>query len=266
MFQRPITAHAVQDTEGYYISISDLMAGLIFLFIITLMVFALNLAASHQDLKSKVKETELTLSELRDAKKVRSQLLMEIRDLLVAQHFTVQVNLEHGILRLQEEILFPFGSATLQPGGKVMLAWLAVIFEDVLPCYTGTLEAPRPVECSKRWYPGKVEAIFIEGHTDKVAVSEKCRFRDNWDLSAARATTYRFMTDSSPHLNELTNQQGQPIFSVSGYAEKRPLRLGDTEEERRLNRRIDFRFIMTPPKETPEVVMAIEEKQRQLGH
>lgn len=266
------TMYPTDDNQGYFISISDLMAGLIFIFIITLMVFALNLKGTEQDLSSELEKTEAEkenlkamVDQLSDAKKVRSDLLREIRDLLIARQFKVEVNLEHGILHLPEEILFPSGSATLQPEGIRMLSALSDVFFSILPCYTGRLDSPKPAACFERWHPGRVEAVFIEGHTDNVPVSEQCPFRDNWDLSAARGiATYKSLVATNPYLDELTNQDNKPIFSVTGYAERRPAVPNDTEANRRFNRRIDIRFIMAPPKATPEVIRAIEEDLRHM--
>jgi len=64
------------------------------------------------------------------------------------------------------------------------------------------------------------------------------------------------------HLTIPPNEFGSPLFSVSGYADRRPVAPNEDEEGRRHNRRIDLRFIMSPPKLTPDAVVAIEE---QLG-
>jgi flagellar motor protein MotB len=50
----------------------------------------------------------------------------------------------------------------------------------------------------------------------------------------------------------MINLSSEPVFSVSGYGEGRPI-LGHAHEKPTPdieNRRIDLRFIMTPPSET----------------
>jgi flagellar motor protein MotB len=107
--------------------------------------------------------------------------------------------------------------------------------------------------------PAKIEAIFIEGHSDNVAVRDESEFKDNWNLSAARAIkTYKTLLATAPNLDKFLNENRLPIFSVSGYADRRPVASNATEAGRKLNRRIDLRFIMTPPKATPEVIRALE--------
>lgn len=114
--------------------------------------------------------------------------------------------------------------------------------------------------------PAYVEAVFIEGHTDKVVLSPSPQLKDNLDLSAIRATnTFRALLDENPMLLNLESprclapvvtETGQPcrrapVLSVSGYGEYRPAELYEPgEEEKAENRRIDLRILMATP--TPE--------------
>jgi len=86
----------------------------------------------------------------------------------------------------------------------------------------------------------------------------------NWQLSTRRAiATYQFMVSREPILGRLLNGDAvrpQPLFSVAGYAEQRPLIAYDEPTDDARNRRIDIRFIMTPPRETPEIIKAIHDQ------
>ena len=280
------------EEQGYYISISDLMSGLLFIFIITLVVFAMNLKGTQVDLsyelvKQKNEKEKLTniVHTLTNSNEIRAQILREIQEKLKKKGFRVQVDLEHGILRLPEEILFPSGSATLQPGGKRMIKVLAAILAETLPEFVifeddsdnvkvvaSILAEKLPAFVSgandsnngvhrDRSKAGMVDAIFIEGHTDDRPVSSRCKYENNWDLSAARAiATYDYLTEMSVDLKNYLNQKRQPVFSVSGYADSRPIVPNNSAANRRHNRRIDLRFIMTPPEVTPAVIKAIEKK------
>ena len=55
------------------------------------------------------------------------------------------------------------------------------------------------------------------------------------------------MSNSNPKLTALLNNKNELIFSVSGYAETRPIKGNNTDAERQENRRIDIRFSMSPP-------------------
>lgn len=89
--------------------------------------------------------------------------------------------------------------------------------------------------------------MLIEGHTDSQPISNST-FRDNWDLSVARAkNTYLELIKNEKLLETLENDRGQPLVSFSAYAGRRPISTNETEAERRKNRRIDIRLIMAPP-------------------
>ena len=73
--------------------------------------------------------------------------------------------------------------------------------------------------------------VRLEGHTDSMPI-HTARFRDNWDLSAARAIAM---------LQVLSTRFGisRERLAVAGYAETMPAESNDTEEGRTRNRRVD---------------------------
>ncbi len=237
---------------GYLVSVSDMMSGLLFVFMITLTVFIINFQdAADKTVVEKVKLEE-TLDDLTNQQRLRAQMLERIRAELEARGIKVQVDEEHGVLRLTENaIFFPSGRATLPPEERVKLQLIGDVLMQILPCYTA-----HPAEensCSPETV-GKLEAVFIEGHTDNVPIRND-RFADNWELSAERAVyTYRYLIDEQPQLDTLVSAGQQKLFSVSGYGEGRPVRGHETRTADPANRRIDLRFIMTPPKAEPRVI------------
>ena len=126
---------------------------------------------------------------------------------------------------------------------------------------------PRPKDC-KRERGHRIESFYIEGHTDEVDFPPNGQIKDNLDLSAMRATnTYRALlegrrpVEGSAGLSALSNlctrkspqAPCEPILSVSGYGETRPI-----GNDLSRNRRIDLRIIMLTP-ESGRVGTAIEE-------
>ena len=96
-------------------------------------------------------------------------------------------------------------------------------------------------------YKGSIETIFIEGHTDNVPI-KTAKYPSNWELSTQRAiNTWLNLDKTHSNLNDLKNRKGQKLFSCSGYADMRPVNSNTTQDGRKDNRRIAFRFSMTPP-------------------
>ena len=143
---------------------------------------------------------------------------------------------ERGVVvSFKDSALFESGSARIRPGGRKTLerfgAFLYAMSNDVV----------------------------IEGHTDDKPTSKSLRKEfivDNLELSVRRATgTYREMVRHRPELREFKNAENpaQPVLSVSGYGEERPIAKNDTEAGREQNRRIDLRFIMMTPQSLKEI-------------
>ncbi|AKU92632.1 Flagellar motor rotation protein MotB [Vulgatibacter incomptus] len=236
---------------------SDLMAGLLFVFIITLMVFAFNLRRAEDSLRQAEEQKQEEVKQLKGADAARAQLLSTIQTRLAREGLAVEIDVEHGVLRLPEEILFRSGFDDFNPGGRERLAVLADNLATVLPCFTvGSID-----RCPQRTYDANVEAVVIEGHTDDVPLLPGMRFKDNWQLSAARAIrTYEVLTSRSAELLSFRNERGEPLFGVAGYADSRRVALESTPEARARNRRIDLRVLMTPPStdERPAVSEVVE--------
>lgn len=225
-------------------SVSDLMAGLLFVFIIMLMVFAINLRRAEESLQEQEETKREEIKQLRGADAARAQLLEELQTRLKKEGLAVEIDIEHGVLRLPEEILFRSGFADFQPGGRERLALVAQNLHLLLPCFTVSSVGV----CPERTFSANLDAIMVEGHTDDVPLRPGMRFKDNWELSAARAIkTYEVLMEHSPELASFVNERSEPLFGVAGYADSRRVDFETTPEARARNRRIDLRLLMSPP-------------------
>lgn len=109
---------------------------------------------------------------------------------------------------LQENLLFPSGSAVVNPKGKQALSKLA----DVL-------NANHDIN------------VEIEGHTDSIPI--RGRFKDNWDLSVARSTAIvRILTE--------TYKVDPTRVTASGRSRWQPVESNSTAEGRAKNRRTEI--------------------------
>ena len=77
--------------------------------------------------------------------------------------------------------------------------------------------------------------IRVDGHTDDTPLSGTGQFKDNWELSQARAlAVVRYMQD----------QLGFPPdrMAATGFGQYRPVAVGDTPDARAQNRRIELKL------------------------
>ena len=245
MSQSQILSH--KDSEDSYLaSLSDLIIGVLFVFIILLMAFALNYRVAQTEADAKEKELKQRNAQLSDGQNERNTLLQNIKNSLKAKGIPVEIDLQNGVLRLPESLLFDSGKADFRDTGVSALHVVAENLSDILPCYAGG--ATSRAKCKSGMKNSKLEAIFIEGHTDNIPI-HNLQFKDNWDLSVARAKgTYLELNKGAPDLEVLTNEKDQPLLSFSAYAERRPIDDNALDAGRRKNRRIDLRFIMSVPK------------------
>ena len=119
----------------------------------------------------------------------------------------------------QSEVLFAQGSAELGPAGQAELAKLGAVLREVAG------EMPDDL----RWI------VRIDGHTDKIPVGGRGRYRDNWELSQGRAlSVVKYLVE---HENVPPHR-----LAATGFGEFQPIDDGDTPEALARNRRIEFKF------------------------
>lgn len=240
-----------QGGGGYLATVSDLVAGLVFVFILMLAFFAYQLADVTENLTN---EPE-----------TRRQILEDIEDRLEGQGLRVEVLYDQGVLRLSENAInFPSGEEEPVAGHRVNVGYLANAIAEVLPCYLASTEEiqvqmfnqsnvtycttaadPSSYSCDREQSSWLLETLLIEGHTDDVPVLPGSRYLDNRALSSMRAATvHRMIAACEPSTEGFLNTTGYPVLSTSGYGATRPI---PDAESRHENRRIDLRFLLEPP-------------------
>ena len=229
-------SRTLTDDNPFTLSLGDLMAGLMLIFVLLFSFTMLRL----EDL---IKERKSQLEHLDEREQIKKllirRLLKELAD------FDVEVDPDTGVIRIKEGILFDFAKDELKQAGKEFLR----VF---IPKYVGVLLTDPDVS-------DHIAQVIIEGHTDNVGGWEL-----NLDLSLRRANSvaaYLYTTEFGPFhysedLKKLLSANGrsfaQPIVSdgieseweqnstqtLAGWVEK----YNHTEEERAQNRRVEFQF------------------------
>jgi chemotaxis protein MotB len=259
--------------ENYFVSMTDMMVGVLFIFIIMLMSFALDLRKSTdakvdslkviQEVADKLdileKQVRQEVGRLDDAGQRRRDLLKEIQSQLKSEGLSVKIDEANGVLRLTEDsVRFAPSRADLVGKNKENVVKIAHALGRVLPKYARCRKGPAST-CDDA-SGATLETFFIEGHTDSTGEDAM-----NWQLSTARAnSTYQEIIATVPALRELLNRRMEEIISVSGYAATRPLDLENTPQAWARNRRIDLRFVMeTESRKGLEHILDVSKTMRQ---
>jgi chemotaxis protein MotB len=118
----------------------------------------------------------------------------------------------------QSEVLFPTGSAELQPEGIEQMRRIAGVIREI------AREIPPDVP----WI------LRVDGHADRTPINPGGRFTSNWELSAARAiNVVRLLALLGVPENRL---------AATGFGEYQPIDPADTPEAYARNRRIELRL------------------------
>ncbi len=118
------------------------------------------------------------------------------------------------VIRLPDNLVFDSGDDRIKEPARVVIANIA------------------------KSLAGKKVNLRVEGHTDNRPISTP-RFRSNWELSTARATSV---------IAELAKSELDPkSLSAAGYGEFHPVASNDTPAGRAQNRRVDLVITTAAP-------------------
>lgn len=228
---RSIPPRSKEGEEGSYLaSASDLMIGLLFIFIILVVVLALEQRRQGAELDA-----------VKGAVDPRASVTEVIGQALKDAKLDVRVDPASGVISLPSDTLFALGSSSLSATATQAIHDARGRLAGVLPCYVAS-ERTRVTEqqCAKNRGSHEIDTIFLEGHTDSVA---NTRPGGNLALSfdRARAIQHVLLGEGSP-LVPFRNAAKQPIFSYSAYGADRLL--PDIDGTAAQNRRVDLRIVL----------------------
>lgn len=171
------------------------------------------------ELEAKDKQLGATKEELEELRAQRAAMDKQIeefqtltesfKELIAADDIQVYVRRGRMIVSLPSGVLFPSGKAELSPRGLKTLAQVATKLEDF-----------------------KDRRFIVAGHTDNEPIKKAVEFKDNWELSTARALRVtRFLIEKGMSPKNL---------AAAGYSQFDPVKSNKTMAGRRLNRRIEL--------------------------
>lgn len=173
------------------------------------------LEGERTTLQSSLTETQQALTELRERERQAQArletfrgLIERFRAMIESGRLRVRIVRNRMVVELPEGILFDSGRAEIKEEGQATLAEVATVLGEI-----------------------DARQFQIAGHSDNIPIRTR-RFRNNWELSTARAVTVtRFLVEQNIAANRI---------SAAGYADTQPVTANDTPEGRAQNRRIEI--------------------------
>ena len=169
-------------------------------------------ATLEQERVAKEQERLAKEEEITRLRRTQEELSKSLQDEIAKGNITIRQVRDRLTINMVDRVLFDSGQAQVKPAGGKVLKQVSDIVKTVTD-----------------------KQIRIEGHTDNKPISTKLqdRFKTNWELSTARATTVvRYLIDQGS-----VNRQH---LSAVGYADTQPHASNDSEEGRSSNRRIEI--------------------------
>lgn len=178
-------------------------------------------AAQLNQQAARLNEQAQKLSELQGILDKKDQQLAALKEKVTAaltgfenKGLSIQVKNGKVYVSMDEKLLFPSGSWTVNPQGREALYEIANVMAK---------------DADIR--------VMVEGHTDDVPLKGKGDVKDNWDLSVKRATSIVKIILENKGINPAN-------IMASGRSEYVPLVGNDSPDNRAKNRRTEI--ILTP--------------------
>ena len=207
--------------ETHWIPLSDLMTGLMVIFLLIAVMYMLKVEADAD----RIRNVAIVYNQIRNS--LYDDLNREFQ--IDLPRWKAQLIRSDLTIRFTEpEVLFATGSAELKPEFKTILA-------DFFPRYVRIMTSPR--------YRSSITELRIEGHTSSDwtgSTSPEDAYFHNMELSQARTRSTLSYVLSLP-----TVQEHRPwltrFLTANGLSSSRPILDAGRHEDAQRSRRVEFR-------------------------
>ena len=225
-----MSRHKIANEESenpFALSIGDLMAALLLIFVLLLASTLLKLQDEFET-KSQVAERYTAIKE-----DIYKELIIEFKDDL--KKWNAEIDPKDLAIRFQEpDVLFETNQFALKNAFKTIL-------KDFFPRYVKVISKPK--------FKDNIEEIRIEGHTDNVG-----SYYHNMELSQNRTrSVLTFVLDSTLD-NDIEKQWVKENLTANGLSFSKPVADNDTDIGRYRNRRVEFRIRTNAEKQIDEIL------------
>lgn len=222
------------ESEEYWISISDLMSGLMVIFLFVALSYMIEISKANEDM------TTIAVTYMQNHVELYEALLEEFRQDL--PRWNAELDSVSLVVRFKEpEVLFKAGEATLQDRFKLIL-------DDFFPRYLIILTGER--------FRESIKEIRIEGHTssewNNEVTGDQAYFNNMW-LSQNRVSSVLDYTLRMPWQGGQADWMKQHVVS-NGYSSSRLIRNKVGREDRMRSRRVEFRVVTNADERIKKIV------------
>lgn len=215
--------HETPHSESHWIPLSDLMTGLMMMFLLIAVLYMVQVEAQSQ----KIRTVAVLYEKLRDD--LYADLSKEFKDDLARWGAELRKS-DLAVQFKEPDVLFAMGSSDLRPRFRAIL-------DDFFPRYVAILTSPK--------YRDSITEVRIEGHTSSIwtaQVTERESYFLNMALSQARtrSTLEYVMTLPSVAKHEAWLRQ---YLTANGLSFSKLVKKDDGSEDLVRSQRVEFRVL-----------------------
>lgn len=213
-----------EDAPNYWMSYSDMMSGLLLMFILFLTISMLMFNETSESLAETQDRLGIQEKKIENIIGIRQKIIEELNEAFADSELNVRVDQETGAITFSDGILFGTAKYDIKSSGKQYLAsfipkYINVLLDDEISVY--------------------ISQIIIEGHTDSVGT-----YMYNLDLSQRRAfEVSKYILGNEFNAIESKEKEAlRNILTANGRSYSQPVLNEDGTENRQSSRRVEFKF------------------------
>jgi outer membrane protein OmpA-like peptidoglycan-associated protein len=223
--------------EDQWISLSDLMTGLMMLFLLIAASYMVKLEADQ----AKIREVAILYNKTK--KELYDDLKKEFKSDIRQWGAEIDDNLT--ITFKEPDVLFLLGKDELRPKFKEIL-------QDFFPRYLKIITSEK--------YKNSIQEIRIEGHTSTIwnnLVSENDAYFYNMDLSQARTRSVLKFIFKLPEVQD-NSEWIKSYITANGLSSSRIILKEDGGEDFKKSQRVEFRIITDSEQKMAKIIESIQ--------
>ncbi|MBP2028765.1 chemotaxis protein MotB [Acetoanaerobium pronyense] len=210
-----------EEDTNYWISFSDLMAGMLIIFILLFIFRMLDYSQSSEKLNETQRELEETKKIVLELSGTRAKIIALLQEAFEKEKIDIAVDINTGSIMLREGVLFDVAKSQMKDEGKEFL-------ERFIPVYLRILLENEEIN-------QELAEIIIEGHTDDVG-----SYIYNLGLSQDRAfNVATFILSDEFEYNH--KEKLKKYLTANGKSFSNPI-YKDNEIDRESSRRVVLKF------------------------